>query len=138
MDVGTWKDIGITGVSSSASKPYNAIDPNLNEHGSNYYLTFGSYWQVIYQVQMASNPKAISGSAKQLVSSSDGEVVEGAYIFKYGSYYYLFYSKGSSKGSPARRQARSTASSCVGRRTRRADSKTRMASRVRTEAVLWC
>jgi arabinan endo-1,5-alpha-L-arabinosidase len=105
MDYGTWKDLGSTAVASSSAKPYNAIDPNLIQVGSSYYMTFGSYWKGIYQVQMASNPKAVAGTAKQLVSSSDGEVIEGAYIFKYGSYYYLFYSKGSCCGYDATRPA---------------------------------
>jgi arabinan endo-1,5-alpha-L-arabinosidase len=94
MDYGTWTDLGSAGITSSSSKPYNAIDPNLIQVGSSYYMMFGSYWKGIYQAQMKSTPTAASGSATQMVYSSDGEVVEGAYMFKYGSYYYLFYSKG--------------------------------------------
>jgi arabinan endo-1,5-alpha-L-arabinosidase len=49
MEVGSWTDLGATGISSSSSKIYNAIDPNLVAVGSSYYMNFGSFWDDIYQ-----------------------------------------------------------------------------------------
>lgn len=106
MDVGTWSDVGSAGVTSDASKPYNAIDANLFQAGGKNYLTFGSFWKGLYQAEMKSTPTGTASSAKQLVSSSDGEVIEAPYIFKSGSYYYLFYSKGSCCGYDGNRPAK--------------------------------
>lgn len=105
MDIGTWTDFGASGVSSSAGKPYNAIDPNLLQVGNKYYMSFGSFWSGIYQAEMKSNPTDTAGSAVQLASTSDGEVIEGSFIFKTGNYYYLFYSKGSCCGYDKTRPA---------------------------------
>ncbi|KAL3658366.1 hypothetical protein V7S43_016746 [Phytophthora oleae] len=94
MDIDTWTDSGSTGVSSTSAKSYNAIDPNLVDVDGTYYLNFGSYWQDIYQVEMKSTPTKSTGSASQIAFTSDYEVLEGSYMFKYGDYYYLFLSKG--------------------------------------------
>jgi arabinan endo-1,5-alpha-L-arabinosidase len=94
MDYGTWTDLGSIGVTSSSSKSYNAIDPNLFEADGSYYLTFGSFWDDIFVVDMKSTPTAHSGSASQIAYTSDGQGEEGSYMFPYGDYYYLFYSKG--------------------------------------------
>jgi arabinan endo-1,5-alpha-L-arabinosidase len=56
MEVGSWTDLGPTGVASTSAKPYNAIDPNLILVGGTYYLNFGSFWHDIYQVEMDSIP----------------------------------------------------------------------------------
>jgi hypothetical protein len=97
MDVGSWTDHGSTGVKSGSDKPYNAIDPNLINVGGTYYLTWGSFWKDIYQAQMkATSPLTLASgvSSYQLAYDPTTTALEGAYIFKYGSYYYLFYSKG--------------------------------------------
>lgn len=36
MEVGSWTDLGATGIASSTGKDYNAIDPNLIKVGNNY------------------------------------------------------------------------------------------------------
>lgn len=61
-----------------------------------YYLTFGSFWKDLYQVQMKGTPTAVASgsSAYQVAYDPATTAEEGAFIFKYGSYYYLFYSKG--------------------------------------------
>ncbi|KAE8907203.1 Arabinan endo-1,5-alpha-L-arabinosidase A [Phytophthora fragariae] len=94
MDVGTWADRGTTGIVSSSSKPYNAIDPNLIEVNGAYYLSFGSYWQGLYQTPMRDPPVMPSSSPYQIGFTGDYQVLEAAYVFHYGSYYYLFMSKG--------------------------------------------
>uniref|UniRef100_K3WGW3 arabinan endo-1,5-alpha-L-arabinosidase n=1 Tax=Globisporangium ultimum (strain ATCC 200006 / CBS 805.95 / DAOM BR144) TaxID=431595 RepID=K3WGW3_GLOUD len=94
MEVGSWTDHSTALISSDKTKPYNAIDANyINVNGA-HYLTFGSFWKDIYQVKLSS-PNRPSGSAYQIAYDSVNTAMEGATIFKYGSYYYLFFSKGS-------------------------------------------
>lgn len=45
MEVGSWTDHGATGIASTSSKPYNAIDPDLVQAtDGSYYMSFGSFW----------------------------------------------------------------------------------------------
>ena len=95
LDAGTWTDLGATGVQSSLGSAYNAIDPNLIQVGTSSYLTFGSFWDDIYQVKMSSNAETSSGSAYNLEYNSTGtHPSEGSYMFAYDNYYYLFWSSG--------------------------------------------
>jgi arabinan endo-1,5-alpha-L-arabinosidase len=95
MESGSWTDHGSTGIASSSSKPYNAIDGNLIDVDSTYYMNFGSFWHDIYQAPMNSAATKISSSSYNLAYDSSGtHAVEGSYMYKYGSYYYLFYSAG--------------------------------------------
>ncbi|KIN02678.1 glycoside hydrolase family 43 protein [Oidiodendron maius Zn] len=96
LEPGSWTDLGSTGVASSSSKSYNAIDPNLITVGSNYYLNFGSFWDDIYQVQFASPPTNHgSNSAYNIEYNSTGtRPSEGSYMFYYSGYYYLLWSSG--------------------------------------------
>ena len=96
MEVGSWTDHGSVGVSSTSSKPYNAIDPNLIDASGTYYLNFGSFWDDIYQVEMDSTPTSKgSNSAYQIAYNSTGShAEEGSYMFYYSGYYYLLISSG--------------------------------------------
>ncbi|KAH8890151.1 glycoside hydrolase, family 43 [Thozetella sp. PMI_491] len=95
MEAGSWTDHGSTGISSSAGKAYNAIDPNLIQAGSSYYMTFGSFWGDIYQVAMSSDATKASGSSYQIAYNSSGtHAVEGAFVYYRENYYYLFFSAG--------------------------------------------
>jgi arabinan endo-1,5-alpha-L-arabinosidase len=96
MEVGSWTDLGATGVASTSAKPYNAIDPNLILVGSTYYLNFGSFWHDIYQVEMDSTPTSKgSNSAYNIEYNSVGtSPCEGSYMFYYDGYYYLLWSHG--------------------------------------------
>lgn len=95
MELDSWTDHGSVGVASSSSKSYNAIDPNLIDADGTYYLNFGSFWDDIYQVPMNSAAKKTSSSSYNIAYTSSGtHAEEGAYMYKYGSYYYLFYSAG--------------------------------------------
>ncbi|KAL7688284.1 putative glycoside hydrolase, family 43 [Plasmopara halstedii] len=98
MEPGSWSDVGSTGVTSDASKRYNAIDPNLFLVGSQYYLNFGSYWHGLHQTPMESVPVKASGNAPYQLVYASREVVEAAFEFAYNGYYYMFYSKGSCCG----------------------------------------
>ena len=95
MDVGSWTDLGATGIASTSAKPYNAIDPNLIAVGSDYYLNFGSFWHDIYQVPMSSDAKTPAGSAYNIEYDSNGtHPDEGSYMFYNNGYYYLLWSNG--------------------------------------------
>ncbi|KAF2135220.1 glycoside hydrolase family 43 protein [Aplosporella prunicola CBS 121167] len=95
LDVGSWKDLGSSGVSSKEGSNYNAIDGNLFADGDNYYLNFGSFWGDLYQVPMKNPPTAPSGSSYNIELNTTGtRPSEGAYEFKSGNYYYLFFSSG--------------------------------------------
>ena len=84
MEVGSWTDHGSTGVTSSSSKIYNTIDPNLINVSGTYYLNFGSFWDDIYQVKMASTPTKSSGSPYNIAYNSSGtHAEEGSYMFYY-------------------------------------------------------
>ncbi|RJE21660.1 Arabinan endo-1,5-alpha-L-arabinosidase [Aspergillus sclerotialis] len=95
MDAGDWTDHGSTGVQSTSAKPYNAIDGNLFNDGGTYYMNFGSFWHDIYQAPMNSAATKVTGASSNIAYDPAGEhEVEGSYLYKFGDYYYLFYSKG--------------------------------------------
>lgn len=97
MAAGSWTDLGSTGVASHPGSAYNAIDSNLISTGSGYLMTFGSFWGDLYQVSMASPPTKVASGAtsKQVAYQPTGShAVEAGFVFKKGSYYYLFFSEG--------------------------------------------
>lgn len=95
MNVGSWTDLGATGIASTSAKPYNAIDPNLIAVGSSYYLNFGSFWHDIYQAPLTANAKTAASSSVNVEYSSVGTSPnEGSYMFYYSGYYYLLWSNG--------------------------------------------
>jgi arabinan endo-1,5-alpha-L-arabinosidase len=92
MDVGAWTDLGSTGVVSSNGMAYNAIDGNLVNDNGNYFLTFGSFWNGLQRVRVTPTKK--NGDVYQVAFDPSDTAIEGPYVFKYGGYYYLFFSKG--------------------------------------------
>jgi len=98
LETGSWTDLGESGVASTAGKQnYNAIDGNLVYDGKDYYMSFGSFWTDLYTVKMANPPtKVASGTTtKQIAYVPTGaHSQEAAYVYKYGNYYYLFFSIG--------------------------------------------
>jgi arabinan endo-1,5-alpha-L-arabinosidase len=107
MDAGTWTDLGATGISSDAAKRYNAIDPNLIYVSGTYHMSFGSFWDGIYQVPMNNPPTSAKSNAQptQIVHNSADSAMEGPAVFRYGEYYYLFFSKGQCCGLDRSRPA---------------------------------
>ncbi|KAK4234441.1 glycoside hydrolase [Achaetomium macrosporum] len=104
LDVGSWTDLGATGVASDASKPYNAIDGNLvQDADGSYFLTFGSFWNDIYRVRVT--PTKTNGVSYQVAYDPNDTAMEGPFVFKYGSYYYLFFSKGQCCGYDTKKPA---------------------------------
>ncbi|KAK6071018.1 arabinan endo-alpha-l-arabinosidase a [Seiridium cupressi] len=95
LEYGSWTDHGTTGISSSSSKAYNAIDPNLIAVGSSYYMNFGSFWNDIYQAPMASTAKTVASSSYQIAYQPSGShAQEGSFMYYRSGYYYLFWSEG--------------------------------------------
>ena len=106
MNAGSWTDHGAIGVASSSSKIYNAIDPNLIDVGGAYYLNFGSFWDDLYQVELNSDATKSSGASYNIAyDPSSDHAEEGSYMYKYGNYYYLFYSAGACCGYDTSRPA---------------------------------
>ena len=107
MELGSWTDHGSTGIQSSSSKDYNAIDANLFYDSGSYYMNFGSFWHDLYQAPMNSAAtKAASASYNNMAFDPSGtHAVEAAYMYKHGSYYYLFYSAGKCCGYDTSRPA---------------------------------
>lgn len=106
MDVGTWTDHGSLGIMQSSA--YNLIDPNLLtvDFGASYILSFGSFWNDIYQIQL-SDPLTVAPGAtpQQIIFNSSGiSAVEGSYQFWWPTngviYYYLFTSNGACCNTP--------------------------------------
>ena len=106
MEEGSWTDKGSTGISSSPSKAYNAIDANLFNDDGTYYMNFGSFWQDLFQAPMDSAASKTASSSYNIAYDPAGEhAIEGAYLYKYGSYYYLFFSSGKCCGYDTSRPA---------------------------------
>ncbi|GKZ24406.1 hypothetical protein AbraIFM66951_001299 [Aspergillus brasiliensis] len=107
MDLDTWTDHGSIGVASSSGKLYNAIDPNLIKADGTFYMNFGSFYDDIYQVKLNSAGTKTAGSAAyNLAFNATGDhSEEGAYMYQYGSYYYLFFSSGACCGLDTDRPA---------------------------------
>jgi arabinan endo-1,5-alpha-L-arabinosidase len=99
MESGSWTDHGSTGIASSSSKAYNAIDGNLIDVDGTYYMNFGSFWHDIYQAPMNSAATKVASSSYNIAYNATGShSEEGSYMYKYGSYYYLFFSSGTCCG----------------------------------------
>ncbi|KAF7595106.1 hypothetical protein BBP40_007310 [Aspergillus hancockii] len=95
MEANSWTDKGRVGVSSNPTKNYNAIDANLFNDNGVYYLSFGSFWNDIFQVTMNSAAtKSTSASTNIAFQPAGTHAEEGPYMFKNGNYYYLFFSSG--------------------------------------------
>ncbi|KAJ4990465.1 arabinan endo-alpha-l-arabinosidase a [Stagonosporopsis vannaccii] len=109
MDVGSWTDLGSTGVDSVAGSQFNAIDGNLQSANGKLYMNFGSFWSDLFQIEMSATPtkvaKAISSATQVAFVPTAPQAQEAAFGYKYGSYYYLFFSVGSCCGYDSSRPA---------------------------------
>jgi hypothetical protein len=87
---GPWTDQGAV-IQSSKGSAYNCIDPcPLVDSDGTMWLTFGSYWNGIYIVQLdPTTGKRIStgSTVTQLAYNSS---IEASYVCRQGGYYYLF------------------------------------------------
>ncbi|WP_239117448.1 arabinan endo-1,5-alpha-L-arabinosidase [Paractinoplanes ferrugineus] len=89
---GSWSNQGLV-LESTTSSNFNAIDPNLYvDPAGNWWLSFGSFWTGIKQVQLnASTGKRLDGTIRSLAGRGGG-AIEAPFLFRHGSYYYLFVS----------------------------------------------
>ncbi|MCA2221854.1 arabinan endo-1,5-alpha-L-arabinosidase [Nonomuraea aurantiaca] len=91
---GTWANQGLV-ISTISSSSYNAIDPNLvTDAAGNWWLSFGSFWTGIKLIPLNSSTGLRSGSALYSIAQRTGgsTAVEAPFIFRHGSYYYLWVS----------------------------------------------
>ena len=97
MDPGTWTDHGSTGLSSTNGDSYNTIDPNLHQSPEGtMYMTFGSFWNDIFQTTLSADALSISGVTPYNIeyNSTGTRPSEGSYVFKQNHHFYLFWSSG--------------------------------------------
>jgi len=94
-----WTDLGSI-VSSDPSKPFNAIDANLIDVNGTKLLTFGSFWNGLYQVPMQETPTSVRPGSQpyQLSYNKADKAQEGPTVVRNGQYYYLLFSKGTCCG----------------------------------------
>jgi arabinan endo-1,5-alpha-L-arabinosidase len=94
-----WLDRGQV-LSSTTGNDFNALDPNILIDGDgSIWLTYGSFWTGIKQAPIdpltgmisATNPETFSLASRP---DDDPPAVEGAFLVRHGSYYYLFVSFG--------------------------------------------
>jgi arabinan endo-1,5-alpha-L-arabinosidase len=91
-----WTDQGMV-IRSVSNNNYNCIDPNVfRDSDGTAWLVFGSFWSGIKLMQLDSLTGKPSTSAPALTSlaarSGGTTAIEAPFIFKHGTYYYLFVS----------------------------------------------
>ncbi|MEU4239119.1 arabinan endo-1,5-alpha-L-arabinosidase [Actinoplanes sp. NPDC026619] len=89
---GSWTNQGLV-IESTTSSNFNAIDPNLYvDPSGNWWLSLGSFWTGIKQVQLSpSTGKRLDTTIRSLAGRGGG-AIEAPFLFRHGSYYYLFVS----------------------------------------------
>jgi arabinan endo-1,5-alpha-L-arabinosidase len=89
---GSWTNQGLV-IESRTTDTFNAIDPALAVDSSGrWWLSFGSFWSGIKQVQLdTSTGKRLDSTVRSLAGRGGG-AIEAPYLFRHGSYYYLFVS----------------------------------------------
>ncbi|KAJ7474885.1 glycoside hydrolase family 43 protein [Mycena latifolia] len=98
MEPGTWTDLGLV-MSSVPGNVYNAIDPNIINDATGLKLSFGSYWNGMYQIGLwpgvNNQASALPGTH---LAGGNGRAAEGGFVYKPASqpYYYFFFSDGRS------------------------------------------
>ncbi|KAF7309074.1 Glycoside hydrolase family 43 protein [Mycena kentingensis (nom. inval.)] len=95
MEPDTWIDHGLV-FRSFAGDQFNAIDPNLHfDADGKPFLSFGSFWNDIFQFPLSADLTTPTGSPVQLsFNSTLPNAQEGSFIWKHGKLFYLFVSSG--------------------------------------------
>jgi arabinan endo-1,5-alpha-L-arabinosidase len=89
---GTWTNSGLV-IESQTANNYNAIDPNLYvDTSGRWWLTFGSFWSGIQQIELNPSTGKPLNSTVTNVAGRGGGPIEAPFLFKHGSYYYLYVS----------------------------------------------
>ena len=89
-----WVDHGAV-LTSIAGSNFNAIDPNILVDSTGIWLTYGSFWNGIFQQQIDPvTGQIMAGSATnhlaERAASVQSDPIEGSSLVHKGSYYYLF------------------------------------------------
>jgi arabinan endo-1,5-alpha-L-arabinosidase len=103
LDSGTWTDKGDVLCSNmGATKDnWNAIDPNIIVDDAGVpWMDFGSFWGGIKMAKLNPDGSRADMEVHDLASGPSGGAVEGPFIFKRCSFYYLFVSFGSCCSAP--------------------------------------
>jgi arabinan endo-1,5-alpha-L-arabinosidase len=94
---GSWTNQGLVIATTTASN-YNAIDPNLFIDAQNqWWLTFGSFWTGIKMIRIngGTGRRSTTDTAVRSLAgrpSSAGNAIEAPFLFRHGSFSYLFVS----------------------------------------------
>ncbi|MGI5151599.1 arabinan endo-1,5-alpha-L-arabinosidase [Plantactinospora sp. CA-294935] len=89
---GSWTNQGLV-IESNTSDNFNAIDPNLIvDDSGRWWLSFGSFWSGIKLVALNSSTGKRSDTTVRSIAGRNGGAIEAPYMFKHGSYYYLWVS----------------------------------------------
>ena len=89
-----WTDQGPV-IESSNGSAYNCIDPSVTfDTSSNLWMSFGSFWNGIYMVQLDPTTGLINtnspGRIHEAFNTASGDPIEASYLYHHGNYYYLF------------------------------------------------
>ncbi|MET8141425.1 arabinan endo-1,5-alpha-L-arabinosidase [Sphaerisporangium sp. NPDC005288] len=89
---GSWTNQGLV-IESRTSDNFNAIDPNLVVDGQGaWWLSFGSFWSGVKLVRIDPATGKRADSTIRSIAGRNGGAIEAPYIFRRGSYYYLYVS----------------------------------------------
>ena len=84
-----WTDQGPV-IQSTTGNVYNCIDPSVTfDASSNLWMSFGSYWNGIYLVQL-DPATGLLNAAPTLTHLAYNSSIEASYLYYHGGYYYLF------------------------------------------------
>jgi arabinan endo-1,5-alpha-L-arabinosidase len=103
LDSGTWTDKGNVLCSNmgATKDDWNAIDPNIIVDDAGVpWMDFGSFWGGIKMAKLNPDGSRADMEVHDLASGPSGGAVEGPFIFKRCSFYYLFVSFGSCCSAP--------------------------------------
>lgn len=100
-----WEDLGLVLMSRPRLNDWNAIDPNLLiDAKGQAWLTFGSFWDGIQQVQLAPDLRTPTGKVRTIARrrnpeaivhrtiSANANAIEAPFLIYNEGYYYLFVS----------------------------------------------
>ncbi|MEN3310249.1 MAG: arabinan endo,5-alpha-L-arabinosidase [Micromonosporaceae bacterium] len=91
---GSWTNQGLV-IATSSSDNFNAIDPNLiADDQGRWWLTLGSFWTGIKLIQLdpATGKRANATITSVAQRTGGSTAVEAPYLFRHGSFYYLWVS----------------------------------------------
>ncbi|EJD49620.1 glycoside hydrolase family 43 protein [Auricularia subglabra TFB-10046 SS5] len=94
MEDGTWTDMGEV-IRSDDSLSFNAIDPNIVD-SNGLKLTFGSYWDGMFQIDMADYKTPAQPLPGRHLAGNGGRPAEGGFVYKSpdSPYYFFLFSDG--------------------------------------------